>query len=131
MTVVDASVVVVALTDLEPWGPAVRERLVLADELLAPHVLDLEVASAVRRKVRERKMTGRAGAVALAGLEALPLERYPHAPFIGRIWELRHDLTPYDAAYVALAEALDMPLVTMDAALASVRKLGCRIELLR
>jgi predicted nucleic acid-binding protein len=70
------------------------------------------------------------GAEALADLDDFPISRYPHQPFLPRIWELRANITVYDAVYVALAEALAVPLVTRDAKLASATGHRARIELI-
>lgn len=68
---------------------------------------------------------------AVADLADLGIQRYPHGALMPRIWELRHNLTPYDAAYVALAEALDAPLLTADARLANAPGLRCAVEVMR
>jgi predicted nucleic acid-binding protein len=116
--VVDASAILEVLLNT-PAAPRVADRLFVAGETLhAPHVLDLEVAQVLRRYAAAGTVTATRGAEALADFADLPLDRYPHHLFLERIWELRHHLTAYDAAYVALAEALAAPLVTRDAALA-------------
>ncbi len=112
--VVDASVLAVALGDHGPDGRHARERL--ADEtLVAPELVDLELVSVWRRHVAAKLMAARRAAGAVADLADLPLRRSSHQPLLQRIWELRHVVTPYDAAYIALAEALDVVLVTADA----------------
>jgi predicted nucleic acid-binding protein len=88
-----------------------------ARTLHAPHLLDVEIAQVVRRYVASGEINGERGRAALADLLDLPLSRYPHDFLVPRIWELRNNLTAYDAAYVALAEALDAPLLTRDARL--------------
>lgn len=85
----------------------------------APHLLDVEIAQVLRRYVATGILTASRGRQALEDLIDLPLTRYPHEPLLERIWALRNNLTAYDAAYVALAEALDAPLVTCDGRLAS------------
>ena len=100
------------------------------DTLHAPHLLDLEVAQVVRRYVAAGDIGPRRGKEALTDLADLPLERYAHAPFVDRIWELRDNLTAYDAAYVALAEALEATLITRDARLAGAPGHGARVEVL-
>jgi len=125
--VVDASVLAVALGDDGTDGRRARERL--ADETLAaPELIDLEVASVWRRHVAARLMTARRADAAVSDLEDLPLRRSSHRPLLGRIWALRHVVTPYDAAYVALAEALDVVLVTADARLARAPRIRCEVE---
>jgi predicted nucleic acid-binding protein len=96
--------------------------------LHGPHLLPLEVASALRKLVAERRLSERGGRQALEKLTLLPLRLHPHVPLLPRIWELRGNLTVYDAVYVALAEALDLPLVTADARLSRAPRLGCVVE---
>jgi predicted nucleic acid-binding protein len=78
----------------------------------------LEIAQVLRRYVRTSIITAERGAEALSDLLGFPLTRYPHYVLLTRIWQMRHGLTAYDAAYLALAEALDAPLITRDRALA-------------
>ena len=130
MIVVDASVVVVALADDERDGIAARDRL--ADErLVAPHLVDVEVASAWRRLVASAMLDERRANLAFSDLAALRVERVAHAPLLPRAWELRETLTTYDAVYVALAELLDTTLVTADSRLARANGPRCPIDLLR
>jgi predicted nucleic acid-binding protein len=98
-----------------PTGTKLDRRLFsLPIALHAPHLLDVEIAQVLRRYVRERIMTAARGEQALQDLHDLPLHRYPHDFLMQRVWELRANLTAYDAVYVALAEALDAPLITCD-----------------
>lgn len=130
MIVVDASAVIEVLLNT-PAGVRVADRLFADGETLhAPHLLDLEVAQVLRRYALSAELDAARGAQALEDLAALPLSRYPHDVLLPRIWELRHNVTAYDAAYVALAEGLAAPLVTRDAALAASRGHAARIELL-
>ena len=95
------------------------------ETLHAPHLIDLEIAQVLRRYVRSAVVTAERGAEALSDLIDFPLTRYPHFVLLTRIWEMRHDLTAYDAAYLALAEALDARLITRDRALA---RAGSRVR---
>jgi predicted nucleic acid-binding protein len=125
--VVDASVLVVALGDDGADGRQARQRL--TDEtLVAPELVDIEVVSVWRRHVAAKLMLVRRAASAVMDLSDLPLRRFPHQPLLHRIWELRHVVTPYDAAYIALAEALDVALVTADARLSRASGVHCEIE---
>ncbi len=129
MIVVDASVVVTALGDDGPDGDAARARL-RGERLAAPHLIDLEVASAWRRLAAAGHLPGRRVELALADLLALRLRRVPHGALLERCWELRDNLTIYDAAYVALAEALEATLLTADARMAGAPGCLCPIEVL-
>ena len=130
MIVVDASVLASALGDDGSDGERARSRL-SGERLFAPHLVDLEVASVWRRAAHAGRLTGKRADQALGDLAELPLARAPHEPLIRRIWGLRDNLTPYDAAYVALAEALQVPLLTADRPLAEAPGPKCEIELLR
>ena len=129
MIVVDASVVVVALADDARDGDFARARL-RGERLSAPELLDLEVASVLRRQVRRGEIDARRAALALDDLAMLPLERAPHRPLISRCWQLRENVTVYAAAYVALAEALGVTLLTGDGRLAGATGPDYQIELL-
>jgi predicted nucleic acid-binding protein len=87
------------------------------DSFIVPHLLDVEVASALRNLVSGQRIDTHRSEQLLAGLAALPAERYAHTPLLPRIWELRHNFTCYDAAYIALAEVTDSVLYTSDAKL--------------
>ncbi len=130
MIAVDASVLAVALADDGPDGDYARARL-RGERLTAPELVDLEVTSVWRRQVREGAMDARRAALALADLTALPLRRTSHRPLLARCWELRSNLTIYDASYVALAEALDVTLLTADGRLARATGPRCHFEVLR
>jgi predicted nucleic acid-binding protein len=118
LIVVDASAAIELLLGT-PAGALVAERLFDPGESLhAPELLDLEVAQVLRRYERAKILDAARAAAALHDLADLPLERYSHRLLLPRAWELRANLTIYDAAYVALAELLDAPLLTGDATLA-------------
>lgn len=127
--VVDASVLATALGDDGRAGTAARARL-RYEMLTAPEVLDPEVASVFRRQVSAGLLTIERAQAALDDLVDLPLRRESHRPLLQRCWELRDDLTIYDASYVALAEWLDVLLLTADSRLARAPGLRCQIELL-
>jgi predicted nucleic acid-binding protein len=126
---VDASVIAPALTNEEELGDRLRERLE-RERLVAPALIDLEVASAWRGQVRAGRLSAGRAEVAFSDLAALRLERTRHGPLMGRIWELRDNLSAYDASYVALAEALDTILLTGDERLARAPGIQCEVELL-
>ncbi len=129
MIVVDASVVIEALLRT-PAGEAISARLFDPRESLhVPHLLDVEVAQVMRRYAATGEIDGHRGTEALADLSDLPLRRYPHDFLLPRVWELRNNVTAYDAVYVALAEALDAPLLTRDQRLARAAGHRARIEL--
>jgi predicted nucleic acid-binding protein len=127
--VVDASVIVTALGDDGDDGDRARDRL-RSERLAAPHLIDLEATSAWRRLAGAGQMDDRRVALALADLSDLPIERVPHSSFLGRCWQLRSNLTVYDAVYVALAEAMDVKLLTADRRLAEAPGVGCAVEVL-
>jgi predicted nucleic acid-binding protein len=128
--VVDASVLVVALADDGPDGDQARARL-RGEQLAAPELLDVEVASVLRRQVRLRAVDPRRAELALADLAAAPLARAPHQSLMGRCWQLRDNLSIYDATYVALAEALGVDLLTGDVRLANATGPLCHIEVFK
>ena len=131
MIVVDASALLEVLLNT-PVSAGIAERLFgQNDTLHAPHLVDLEIAQALRRYIRSGEVGAERSEQALEDLADLPLNRYPHDVFIFRIWSLRRNLTAYDAAYVALAEALDAPLITRDAAIARAPGHRARVEVIR
>jgi predicted nucleic acid-binding protein len=114
MIVLDASVVVELLTNGALADSLRRELAGSEGTFLAPHLLDVEVASALRNLVAGRRIDSRRSKELLTSLAALPAERFSHVPLLGRIWELRHNFTACDAAYIALAEATGSVLHTCD-----------------
>ncbi len=116
--IVVAAAVVIELLLRTAAGRQLEDRVLLADETLhTPHLLDLEVTQVLRRYARAALLSVARGTEALRDLLDLPLHRYPHDLFLPRIWELGDNVTAYDAAYLALAESLDAPLLTRDARL--------------
>jgi predicted nucleic acid-binding protein len=127
--VVDASVLATALADDGADGDTARGRL-RGQELAAPALIDLEVVSVLRRQLSVGKLDARRAGLALDDLLELPIQRVSHRALLRRCWQLRDNLSVYDAAYVALAEALDTPLLTADARLAKAPGLECAVEVL-
>jgi predicted nucleic acid-binding protein len=126
--VLDSSAAVDYLVNHEPRASWVAERILADPDLHAPHLLDLEVIGALRRRVLKGELS-RAGAWrALADLVELDVTRYPHLLLVNRIWELRHDLQPPDASFVALAEVLGAVLVTTDRRQAVTPGIRTRVE---
>ena len=100
-----------------------------AEVVHAPHLIDIEIAHVLRRYVLDGTFNERRGVEALDHWQQLDVERYPHEPFLDRIWGLRNNVTAYDAIYVALAEALGELLVTGDRKLAGAPGLRVHVEL--
>ncbi len=131
MIVLDASALLELLLNTAA-APRVAKRVFSPRESLhAPHLIDLEVAQALRRWQRGGELSSARAEEALEDLADLPLARYPHQLLLQRIWELRANATAYDAAYLALAEALGATLVTMDSALASIPGNSAPVEIIR
>jgi predicted nucleic acid-binding protein len=128
--VVDASVILEALLGTTLGVKCLGRLLRPGEALFAPHLLDIEVAHVLRRYERQNDLTSARAREALADLSDFPITRYSHEPLLERIWELRHSMTAYDAAYVALAEALDVPLVTCDARLGRAHGHRARMEVI-
>ena len=125
MIVVDASVVIEMLG---PGPPPIGK--VVTDDLHAPHLLDAEVAQALRRHCRTGAMDEALARQALDDLSELAIIRHDHRPLLPRVWELRENLTAYDALYVSLAEMLGASLVTLDARIAGAPGLRAAVELI-
>lgn len=122
MIVVDASA---GLSALLAAGPA--RRAIRAEQLHVPHLIDSEIASGLRRQVFARGLPARAGWTALDTWRRLGMTRYPAFGVLDRVWELRDNLSAYDAAYVALAELLDCALLTADGRLSRAAGIRCPV----
>ena len=105
------------------------EAIVLSDALAAPHLMPVEVANVLRRMAATGEVSGDVASLAHEDLLVLQVELFGYAPFAARAWELRANVTAYDAWYVALAEALDVPLATLDRRLAGAPGPRCRFVL--
>lgn len=117
MIVLDASVVVELLTN-GPLSDSLRRDLAgRSESFIVPHLLDVEVVSALRNLIAGQRIDSHRSEQLLTGLATLPAQRYAHTPLLGRIWELRYNFSAYDAAYIALAEATHSVLYTSDAKL--------------
>ncbi|HEV7212013.1 MAG TPA: type II toxin-antitoxin system VapC family toxin [Blastococcus sp.] len=130
MIVVDAPVVVAALLANGAAGESARAALTADPDVHAPHLLDIEVASAIRRWVLAERLTPQLAALALADLRDLAVTRHGHDLLLDRILELRAPTSAYAGAYVALAELLGARLVTADARLARAAVLRCPVDVL-
>lgn len=125
--VCDASAVVTVLIDAGTGGDWLARRLAGA-QLCAPDLLPFECANIFRRHELSGAISPDQAAQAHADLLDLPIDLFPYGALAPRVWQLRRNLTSYDAAYVALAEALDAPLLTVDRRLANAPGIGCRVE---
>ena len=128
MLVVDSSAILNAIIAVEPV-PGLAERLADDADLHAPHLIDIEVLHALRRLSNRGELSEDGASDARTDFGDLRLVRYPHVGIADRIWELRHNLTAYDAAYIALAEALDAPLITCDQRLSEAPGHSANVEL--
>jgi predicted nucleic acid-binding protein len=126
--VIDASLVVAALVDDGRDGRW-AESMLLAEPLAAPHLMPVEVASILRGATLNGDISPDVAALAHADLLALPVELFPYEAVAPRVWELRENLTTYDAWYVALAEALASPLATLDRKLSRAPGVHCTFQL--
>ena len=130
MIVLDASAAIDWLLHT-PAGIKVDQRIYARSESVhVPHVLDLEVAQVLRRFVRDGSLSSGRADAALQDLMDMRVTRYPHWRLLPRIWQLRHNLTAYDGAYIALAELLNAPLITRDRRLPSAASHHAQVELL-
>lgn len=129
MIVIDASTLVELLLNTRR-AVAIAKRIGSAGETLhVPALVDLEATSALRTLENQGQISTSDVTRAVTDLLALPITRYPHEPLLARIWQLRGNVTPYDAAYVALAEYLGAPVITCDAKLAAAPGHRATIEL--
>lgn len=126
--VIDASAAVAALVDDGPDGRWAEE-LIAREALAAPHLMPVEVGNILRRASLSHQLSSDSAALAHEALQTLRVELYPYSPVAGRVWQLRANLTAYDAWYVALAESLDAVLVTLDERL--IRAAGPRCAFAR
>jgi predicted nucleic acid-binding protein len=127
MIVVDTSAVLGSLVPETPNGDLLNR--LLGEELHAPHLIDIEVLHALRGLERGGKLDAGAARVARDEVGRVAMTRYAHGALLDRAWELRHNLTAYDATFVALSEALGVPLVTTDARLAGASGHRAEVEL--
>ncbi|HEY4996414.1 MAG TPA: type II toxin-antitoxin system VapC family toxin [Solirubrobacteraceae bacterium] len=128
MLVVDTSAVLEALAARDP-APGLIERLAEDGDLHGPHLIDTELLHALRRMSINRQISDERAEDARSDFAELALRRYRHQPLSDRVWELRHNITAYDATFIALAEALSAPLITCDARLAATPGHDAEIEL--
>jgi predicted nucleic acid-binding protein len=132
LIVLDAPAAVAVFLNIRPEAGRIRQRIVQRDETLhVPHLFDVEVLHVLCHHSLSGQLSDSRGSLALSRFSSTRLTRYPHASFVSRIWELRHTLTAYDAAYVALAETLDAPLLTTDRRLAQAPGIRAEVELYR
>ena len=129
MIVIDASAVLEVLLRTDAAARVERRIFAGGESLHAPHLIDVEVAQVLRRYVARLEMSAERGREAISDMTDFPIRRYPHDVLLPRIWELRHNMTAYDAAYVALAEAIGAPLLTRDESLAASPGHEARVEL--
>ncbi len=128
MLVVETSALLEALAARDP-APGLVERLARDGDLHAPHLIETEILHALRRMTLAGAISDERATDARSDFAELTLMRYAHQPLSDHVWELRQNLTAYDATFVALAEALDAPLITCDARLASAPGHHARVEL--
>jgi predicted nucleic acid-binding protein len=129
LIVLDASAAIAVLLNVGTSAPAIRERLAGSDEgLHVPHLFEIEVSSALRRHALVHNLSEKRGSELLEDLASMRLNRYRHTALLRRTWELKGNVAVQDAAYIALAETLDAPLVTMDARLARASGIHAVVE---
>jgi predicted nucleic acid-binding protein len=129
LIVLDASAAIAVLLNFGTSASAIRERLDGSDEgPHVPHLFEIEVLSTLRRHALVHDLSEKRGSELLADLTSMRLNRYPHTALLRRMWELNEYVTVQDAAYIALAETLDAPLVTMNARLARASGIRAAVE---
>jgi predicted nucleic acid-binding protein len=129
LIVIDASAEVAILLNIGQDVEGIRSRIARPGETLhIPHLFEIEVLHALRSLILRGTVSSERARLALDRLRDTRFVRYPHTALTERIWELRENLTAYDAAYIALAEALDAPLVTTDARLARASGIRAAVE---
>lgn len=128
MIVVDASIAAEILLSGDGAATALERLFGWPEDLHAPQLFDVEVAHVIRGAWLDSDITEEAGEMAMAFLRAFPIELHPHDQLLNRVWTLRKNVSAYDATYVALAELLDVPLVTRDRRLARSSGHSARIE---
>jgi predicted nucleic acid-binding protein len=129
LIVIDASVVVELVLQTDRAGAIVARAFGATQQLHAPHLVDVEVAQALRRLLLAKQITPSRAQEAFEDFCLLVIERHAHRPLLGRIWALKASLSAYDATYVALAEALASPLLTCDGKLARTGGHVAQVEL--
>ena len=130
MIVIDASVLANVVGDDGPAGRAARDRIATAAQWSAPDLVDVETVAVLRRRWRAGDLTARRFRSAVIDLVSLPIVRFPTGPLMTRAYELRSNVTPSDATYVALAEGLSCPLVSADRRLAQAPGIRCNVDIL-
>jgi predicted nucleic acid-binding protein len=129
MLIVDASCLYEVVADAER-AEAVRDRLARDPDQAAPHVIDVEVLSIIRRDRYLGRLDATAAGQAVEDLREWPGERFGHRSLLQRAWELRDNVRTWDAVYVALAEAFGATLITLDERLGRIEGLDCSVEVL-
>jgi predicted nucleic acid-binding protein len=126
--VLDTSAIIEFLVGADPVAEQIRA-ITAGEKLAAPHAIDLECASTLRGLVHGGKLPSAEAERALQLLGRMKIARYGHVPLLGRLWQLRHNMWPYDAAYVALAESLGAVLLTLDAKLGKTPGVMCTVRI--